>query len=63
VALERVGRHDEAKQAYLTATTLSPKYVKARVNATRVAKAPQPGDVATEPDDYFDVSPDTHPEN
>jgi tetratricopeptide (TPR) repeat protein len=39
VALERVGRTDEAKQAYLTATNLSPKYVKARLNAARVAKA------------------------
>ena len=39
IALERVGRRDEAQQAYLCATNLSPKYVKARVNASRVAKA------------------------
>ncbi len=39
VALERVGRKDEAKAAYQQAMDLSPKYVKARVNAARVAKA------------------------
>lgn len=38
VALERIGRGDEAKAAYQTAMDLSPKYVKARINAARVAK-------------------------
>ena len=48
VALERCGRVDEAKAAYSMSTSLSPKYVKAKVNSARVAKAPaQP------------VSPDT----
>lgn len=40
VALERLGRKDEAKAAYQQAMDLSPKYVKARINAARVAKAP-----------------------
>lgn len=39
IALERVGRTDEATAAYQQAMDLSPKYVKARVNAARVAKA------------------------
>ncbi len=39
VALERVGRVDEAKAAYAKSTSLSPKYVKAKVNSARVAKA------------------------
>ncbi len=39
VALERVGRIEEAKLAYGTATSLSPKYVKARINSDRMAKA------------------------
>lgn len=38
VALERVGKKDEAKIAYQQAMDLSPKYVKARLNADRVAK-------------------------
>lgn len=38
VALERLGRGDEAKAAYQHAMGLSPKYVKARINAARVAK-------------------------
>lgn len=38
VALERVGRRDEARAAYLHAMDLSPRYVKARVNAERVAR-------------------------
>ena len=42
VALERVGRGDEAKAAYQQAMDLSPKYVKARINAARVAKVSQP---------------------
>lgn len=39
VALERNDRPDEAKAAYELATSLSPKYIKARVNQDRVAKA------------------------
>lgn len=39
VARERTFDLEGAKQAYGTSTSLSPKYVKARVNATRVAKA------------------------
>jgi tetratricopeptide (TPR) repeat protein len=38
VALERVGRIDEAKEAYAAASFLSPKYVKAQVNASRIAR-------------------------
>lgn len=38
VALERAGRKGEAKAAYQRAMDLSPKYVKARLNAARVAK-------------------------
>ncbi len=45
IALERVGRGDEAKAAYQHAMDLSPKYVKARINAARVARAPQQGEV------------------
>lgn len=40
VAYERVGRGDDAKHAYQEAMDLSPKYVKARINAARVAKGP-----------------------
>ena len=42
VALERTGEVDLAKAAYQAATDLSPKYVKARVNADRVAKVQLP---------------------
>lgn len=45
IALERVGRGDEAKSAYQHAMDLSPKYVKARINSARVARAPQQGEV------------------
>jgi tetratricopeptide (TPR) repeat protein len=38
VALERVGRIGEAKGAYEAASFLSPKYVKAQVNASRIAR-------------------------
>lgn len=54
IALERVGRGDEAKAAYQHAMDLSPKYVKARINAARVARAPQQGDVE-------DMNVDVHP--
>jgi Flp pilus assembly protein TadD len=57
VALERVGRADEAKAAYLHAMDLSPKYVKARLNAARVAKAPT-GERLAEPDE---APIDAHP--
>jgi Tfp pilus assembly protein PilF len=39
VAYERVGRGDDAKHAYQAAMDLSPKYVKARINAARVASS------------------------
>jgi Flp pilus assembly protein TadD len=63
VALERVGRTEEAQQAYLTATNLSPKYVKARINAARVAKAGE--GIVDEPQPVIggDDKPDTDPEN
>jgi Flp pilus assembly protein TadD len=54
VALERVGRKDEAKAAYQHAMDLSPKYVKARLNSARVAKAPAGGDDAQVVDDGLD---------
>ncbi|MGQ0504132.1 MAG: tetratricopeptide repeat protein, partial [Myxococcaceae bacterium] len=54
VALERVGRVDEAKDAFSLATSLSPKYVKAQVNAKRIAKLESVDDLEivepTEPD-------------
>lgn len=55
VALERLGETSLAQGEYLVATDLSPKYVKARINADRVAKAPTAlpfegdGDVTPEP--------------
>ncbi len=58
VALERVGRKDEAKQAYLTSTNLSPKYVKARVNAARVARVGTLEEI-----DFEQEAPDMAPEN
>jgi tetratricopeptide (TPR) repeat protein len=42
VALERAGRAEEAKASYQRAMDLSPRYVKARLNAARVARAPLP---------------------
>jgi Flp pilus assembly protein TadD len=59
VALERVGRGDEAKAAYQHAMDLSPKYVKARVNAARVAKAPTAP--VPEGETMSDVPVDAHP--
>ena len=56
VAYERLGHVDEAKEAYSRATALSPKYVKAKVNSARVAKAiidpdePLPEDVNALPE-------------
>lgn len=38
VAYERTGQAQDAKDEYFIATSLSPKYVKAHVNASRVAK-------------------------
>ncbi len=49
VALERTGRKDEALVAFQHAMDLSPKYVKARINVGRLAKAmidAPPSDVA-----------------
>ncbi len=63
VALERLGRTDEAKQAYLTATNLSPKYVKARVNAARVARAGELEEPSTEPNDDGTMSDIPHPKS
>ncbi|MHB8878857.1 MAG: tetratricopeptide repeat protein [Myxococcaceae bacterium] len=48
VALERTGQMDEAKLAYGRSTSLSPKYVKAKVNSARVAKAPVTPEVMPE---------------
>ena len=39
VACERLGRLEEARAAYAAATRLSPRYVQARINADRVARA------------------------
>ncbi len=50
VAYERVGRGEDAKHAYQVAMDLSPKYVKAKLNAARVAKSP------VEPDGMNDES-------
>jgi tetratricopeptide (TPR) repeat protein len=64
VALERMGRKDEAKAAYLHAMDLSPKYVKARVNADRVARSevpvfddatPEPVATPAEPESLSDI--------
>ena len=50
VALERSGRTDAARAAYDRATLLSPRYVKARVNAERLSRvaAASPGPTADE---------------
>jgi tetratricopeptide (TPR) repeat protein len=51
VALERTGDVEGAKQAYSRSSFLSPKYVKAKVNAQRIARAsvePLEGDFAEE---------------
>jgi Tfp pilus assembly protein PilF len=61
VALERVGRLEEAKHAYQASMDLSPRYVKARVNAARVAR--QEVEVDETPDTLSDVPhplPETH---
>ena len=62
VALERTGRHDEAKAAYQHAMDLSPKYVKARINVARMAKAAAP-ESHVEPDDTMSDMPHPMPEN
>jgi tetratricopeptide (TPR) repeat protein len=65
VALERAGRAEEAKAAYQKAMDLSPRYVKARLNAARVARLgvpeadeplPEPTGLAGAP-----VPDDAHP--
>jgi Flp pilus assembly protein TadD len=55
VAYERVGRGDDAKAAYQEAMDLSPKYVKARLNAARVAKSTIDLEGAPESDTMSDV--------
>lgn len=59
VALERTGKADEAKAAYQHAMDLSPKYVKARINSARMAKAPV--EPTEEPDTMSDIPVDAHP--
>lgn len=59
IALERVGRDDEAKAAYQHAMDLSPKYVKARINSARVARAPQAGEVID--GELEDLNVEAHP--
>ncbi|MBM4778794.1 MAG: tetratricopeptide repeat protein [Archangiaceae bacterium] len=63
VAYERVGRADDAKHAYQQAMDLSPKYVKARVNAARVAKSPVEldGDDTTMSDVPHPIEPEQGP--
>jgi tetratricopeptide (TPR) repeat protein len=51
VALERVGQVDEAKLAYARATNLSPKYVKAELNAKRVKRLASSKDQPVDPED------------
>jgi tetratricopeptide (TPR) repeat protein len=51
VALERVGQVGEAKLAYARATSLSPKYVKAQLNAKRVKKLASSNDQPVDPED------------
>jgi Flp pilus assembly protein TadD len=60
VAYERVGRGDDAKHAYQEAMDLSPKYVKARINAARVAKSPVEEDAT--PDETMSDFPHPMPE-
>ncbi len=62
VALERVGRHNEAKQAYQHAMDLSPKYVKARLNVARLARAATDDTAAQQPDDTMSDVPHPIPE-
>lgn len=64
VALERAGRKDEAKAAYQRAMDLSPRYVKAKLNAARVAKVEAPPEVETSTGDSEPVSdlPHAQPE-
>lgn len=57
IALEREGYDDEAKVAYQRAMDLSPKYVKARLNADRVARADVARALEGEPDSLSDVHP------
>lgn len=57
VALERTGRAEEAKTAYGRAMDLSPKYVKARVNAARIAMARVSAPLGEEPGTMSDAHP------
>ncbi len=60
VALERIKRPEEAKAAYQHAMDLSPKYVKARINAARMAKV-SATEFDDEDDSMSDVPADAHP--
>jgi Flp pilus assembly protein TadD len=51
VACERLGRTEEAQAAYTTATRLSPRYVKARVNSVRMNKVASLGVTPSVPQD------------
>lgn len=63
VALERTGNVEEAKLAYSESSFLSPKYVKAQVNAARVAVLRQNAmadtDVEVEMEPETDMQPDS----
>jgi tetratricopeptide (TPR) repeat protein len=48
VALERTGKIEDAKLSYAKSTSLSPKYMKAKINSERVAKAAKPTEEPTE---------------
>lgn len=48
IALERMGRTDDAKAEYMQASFLSPKYVKAQVNASRIAALTPKEDVSSD---------------
>jgi Flp pilus assembly protein TadD len=61
VALERTSRPDDAKAAYQHAMDLSPKYVKARINAARMARVSQPELEVDDGESVSDVPADVHP--
>ena len=62
VALERVGATDAAKVAFQQAMDLSPKYVKPRVNAARIAKVQRaPVSPLESPESLSDIPADAHP--
>ena len=62
VARDRVGATEAAKRAFHQAMDLSPKYVKPRVNAARMAKAEKsPVSPLDSPESLSDVPADAHP--